>query len=176
MHDQYLEHYGVPGMKWGRRKSTSNLRVVESTRNINGNSKNTTSSKKPSRQPKPLNKTIQTKNDIDNSKRAMEDSKRIIDDSVAKMENTRKLKTKYQLQEQASQMSDKELKDVINRLSMEQRYSDVMTKQGYGASKSNLQKTLETVGNTAAVVGTTAGYVSSALTIYLTIQSIRNGR
>ena len=65
-----------------------------------------------------------------------------------------------------SQMSDKELRDIVNRLNMEERYTQVMKSRGVETGKNRADKILEYAG-TALTIG------SSALSIMIAIKELQ---
>ena len=65
-----------------------------------------------------------------------------------------------------SQMSDKELRDIVNRLNMEERYMQVMKSRDVQVGKSKADKILDYAG-TALTIG------SSALSIMIAIKELQ---
>ena len=200
MNINYLEHYGVPGMKWGRRKdkllgspvielgpneyryksnsssgskygkagdSRSNSSRSNSSRPSSSktNSK-TTNNKNPNNTNSGSSGTTSNKLDIKSAQTGLKESKKIVDASVKYLDNDRKKQTVKDLKQEAKNMTDDELRTVINRLNMEERYVSAMEREGVGRSKTDLQKTLE-------LVGTAVTYADTALEIYDKIQKIR---
>lgn len=209
MSNYFLEHYGVAGMKWGRRRVSSlGPPVIElgpdSYRETNGSSSsgnrstgyrakpnsssnsssggsnksssdkfnrrtydNAESTKPKPKQPNDDNTTSPTnKLSTNDVQTGLKSGKQITDAGVKMLEADRKKRNAKQLKNEAKEMTDDDLKQVISRLSMEEKYVSVMEKQGFGESKTSLQKTLETVGDVVS-------YADTALSIYKTIENMR---
>ena len=110
-YEDFLQHYGVLGMKWGHRKSRSNA----SSNKKHRNTKNTTTSK-----PKPKPKQTQR------------------------------------------ELSDEELRAVINRMRLEREYADLQYRASSRAKVENVVKT----------VGTAALLTTSVVKIYNNLNTI----
>ena len=121
MDNNELMHYGVPGMKWGVRRTRNKSNTMSGYRKRRKAVKSTT----------PLH----------------DDYKRAHDNKSVKT------------------MSDKELRDRLNRLDMEQRYSK-LSPSNTSKGKSYINKVIKT-GTTVATVTTTA------LTIYNNFDKIK---
>lgn len=193
MSNDYLQHYGVPGMKWGRRRvnslgppvieigpdgyrdagssnsnrsnnstgSNSNKRYSSNSNTGSAKSKGNSSTQtnsSPTSNPKPF--------DVKGAQSGLKEGKKLADAGVKKLEADRQKETKKDLKSEARNMTDEDLRKVINRLSMEEKYVQAMEKEGYGKSKTDLQKTLE-------LVGTAVSYADTALEVYDKIQKIR---
>jgi hypothetical protein len=65
-------------------------------------------------------------------------------------------------------MSDKELRDQINRELLERQYNDVFNPPQVSKGREFASKTLEIAGDTLAITG-------SALAVALSIQALRKG-
>lgn len=213
MSNYYLEHYGVAGMRWGRRRASLGAPVVElgsdeyrdagssgsrrsssrrdssrrntdssnssnngnnsssSNRNNNANNSSSTNTRNNSNN-RTTNETTNNANDNSNkfdvkgAKTSLKEGKKLADAGVKYLENDRTKETARNLKSEAKNMTDDDLRQVISRLSMEEKYVAAMTKEGAGKSKTDLQKTLE-------LVGTAVSYADTALDVYDKIQSIR---
>ena len=106
-YDDFLQHYGVLGMKWGHRKARS----TSSSNKKPKSTKNTTTSKpKPKPKPKPSQR----------------------------------------------QLSDDELRAVVNRMRLEREYADLTYR---ASSRSKVESVVRTIGTVAALT-------TSAVKIY----------
>ena len=110
-YDDFLQHYGVLGMKWGHRKARSNASSNKKPKST----KNTTTSK-----PKPKPKPTQR------------------------------------------ELSDEELRAVINRMRLEREYADLQYRASSRAKVENVVKT----------VGTAALLTTSVVKIYNNLNTI----
>ena len=110
-YDDFLQHYGVLGMKWGHRKARSNVSSNKKPKST----KNTTTSK-----PKPKPKQTQR------------------------------------------ELSDEELRAVINRMRLEREYADLQYRASSRAKVENVVKT----------VGTAALLTTSVVKIYNNLNTI----
>ena len=70
------------------------------------------------------------------------------------------------IKDDLSKMSDAELRAIVNRLNMEERYTQVMKSRGVEAGKNRVDKVLEYAG-TALTIG------SSALSIMIAIKELQ---
>ena len=104
-YDDFLQHYGVLGMKWGHRKARSKVSSNKKPKST----KNTTTSK-PKPKPKPKQR----------------------------------------------QLSDEELRAVINRMRLEREYADLTYR---ASSRSKVESVVRTIGTVAALT-------TSAVKIY----------
>lgn len=105
--------------------------------------------------------------DLKSTQEGLKDGKKLIDAGAKYLDDDRKKQSLKDLKSQAKTMSDDELRNVINRLSMEERYVSVMEKEGAVRAKTDFQKTLEIVGSVAA-------YADTAISIYDRIQQVRS--
>ena len=108
-YDDFLQHYGVLGMKWGHRKARSNASSNKKPKST----KNTTTSKP---KPKPTQR----------------------------------------------ELSDEELRAVINRMRLEREYADLTYR---ASSRAKVEKVVKTIGTVAALT-------TSAIKIYENLNKI----
>lgn len=107
MTENELLHYGVLGMKWGVKKARKSSDTVDETRR-NSNTQNSNTQKS----------NTQNSNTKQQSKKFV----------------TKKQRQK-QIMEDLNSMSDKELRERLNRMQMEQQYIRMMTPEKSAAKK-----------------------------------------
>lgn len=124
-----LYHYGVPGMKWGVRRSHAQVR----TDTIN-------------RQTKKLGQVSSLGK---SSSSAFNEASRLADRAANSGKVSKKVKNEL------SKMSDQELRNRLNRINMEQQYASLNPgKMARGASR--VSSALATIGSLAAIGGSVA--------------------
>lgn len=175
MNDYELYHWGVKGMKWGVRKKRKN-----DTTQWSDDYKSTQKLKKKSVKElsnedlrKINSRDVLESNYAKNNKKPnrLEGSKKVLDASSnfanqAKSLN-RAIPTKQRRdQVDLSSMSDKELRDRINRANLERQYNDICNPPRVSKGRETLSTVLE-VGGSVLAVG------SSALGIALAIKELR---
>ena len=143
MNADELKHYGIKGMKWGVRRfqNSDGSLTADGKKRYSGDNL------------KDIQKQVnQGKNVVDGVKKTRT--------KVAEKQHEKKIKSDL------SQMSDKELRDIVNRLNMEERYMQVMKSRDVQVGKSKADKILDYAG-TALTIG------SSALSIMIAIKALQ---
>ena len=143
MNADELKHYGIKGMKWGVRRfqNSDGSLTADGKKRYSGDNL------------KDIQKQVnQGKNVVDGVKKTRT--------KVAEKQHEKKIKSDL------SQMSDKELRDIVNRLNMEERYMQVMKSRDVQVGKSKADKILDYAG-TALTIG------SSALSIMIAIKELQ---
>lgn len=133
-----LYHHGIKGMKWGVRRTAAQL----------GH---------------PTGKI-----DLQKTKKRVEAAGTIVTESQninKKVSSKKQRKMQKQQVQTAKAMTDKELRERVNRLNMEQQYARLSTEQ-MNAGKVNVDKVLAEVGTAVAVT-------NSVLAIALAIQKLK---
>lgn len=133
-----LYHHGIKGMKWGVRRTAAQL----------GH---------------PTGKI-----DLQKTKKRVEAAGTIVTESQninKKVSSKKQRKMQKQQVQTAKAMTDKELRERVNRLNMERQYARLSTEQ-MNAGKVNVDKVLAEVGTAVAVT-------NSVLAIALAIQKLK---
>lgn len=164
-HSDELYHYGTKGMKWGVRRyqnkdgSLTNAGKKRYDRDLSEHDTDW-AKKNPNANPERW-----VKEDLSRTKRLVDETsqmtgklKRAADDSI---KNNPKVKMDL------SSMSDKEMRDAINRALLERQYNDMFAPQKSTKGREYASKTLEIAGNVLGVTG-------SALAIALAIKDLRS--
>ena len=176
-YDAPLYHNGIVGMKWGVRR----YQKKDGTRTAAGKKREKAESepmtddelisqvrrmnlenqyKKLSKENEPVSKTEKTKKVVDATSNIVNQAKNLNRESV----RTQRTKEKLDL----SEMTDKDLRDRINRTNLEHQYTDLFAKEQTTVSKGQdfATKCLE-IGGSVLAIG------SSALGIALAIKELR---
>lgn len=160
-----LQHWGVKGMKWGVRRyqNTDGSLTLAGQKRYERDQKENSGKKKGNKvgQADP-NRWV--KEDMERSKRLTDASSNMTGE--LKKINDKAIKDTPKAKMDLSNMSDKELRDQINRAFLERQYNDMFAPQTTSKGREYAGKVLETAGSVLAVT-------SSALGIALAIKELR---
>lgn len=134
-------HHGVKGMKWGVRKSNPSS-------GGSGSSRKSISTGEVKALKKSVDSTNQAVNEVRKINREMSSG------------STKKAKAKARVE--ASMMTDKELRDRVNRLNMEQQYANLIESNSVSKGHARTEKILSNAG-TILTVGSTALSIALAI-------------
>lgn len=138
-----LYHYGIKGMKWGvRRFQNSDGSLTAEGR-----------------------KRYESE-DIRNMQKQVDKGKNVVDGVKRSKAKAAEKRTEKKIKDDLSRMSDQELRAIVNRLNMEERYMQVMKTRDVQIGKSKVDKILDYAG-TALTIG------SSALSIMIAIKELQ---
>ena len=143
MNADELKHYGIKGMKWGVRRF----------QNSDGSLT-------------PEGRKRYDSDDLKETQKKVEKGKAMVDGVKKTRTKAAEKQHEKKIKSDLSQMSDKELRDIVNRLNMEERYTQVMKSRGVETGKNRADKILEYAG-TALTIG------SSALSIMIAIKELQ---
>lgn len=160
-----LHHWGVKGMKWGVRKyqdkdgtltNAGQRRYARDQRENRGKKKgNKVGEADPNRW---------VKEDLERSKRLAE-STNTMTNRLTQI-NDRQIKNKPKVKMDLSSMSDKDMREQINRALLERQYNDMFAPQKTSKGREYVSKTLE-------IAGDALGVTASALGIALAIKELK---
>lgn len=163
MDNNTLAHYGVPGMKWGVRRY----------RNEDG-SLTAAGKRRAERDMSELSKTKQkayvpnankwVKDDLSRSKRLVEETGQMA--NKLKSANEKAARNKPKKTMDLSNMTDKEMRDQINRALLEKQYNDMFAPQNTSRGRDYANQILDSAGDVLAIT-------ASALGIALAIKELR---
>lgn len=138
-----IKHHGIKGQKWGvRRYQNEDGSLTADGRKRYGSE------------------------DMRNVKKQVDNGKNVVDGVKRSKAKAAEKKTEKKIKDDLSQMSDQELRDIVNRLNMEERYMQVMKSRDVQVGKSKADKILDYAG-TALTIG------SSALSIMIAIKELQ---
>lgn len=172
--DGELYHWGIKGMKWGvRRYQNADGSLTEKGKKRyerdarekgydkkDGDTYYKNVGKKSRREDLEIDADRYVKEDLDRSKRVAEETERTV--NKLKTANDNAMRNRPKTRADLSKMTDKELRDRINREYLERQYNDMFTPQKSNKGREYASKILETTGT---IVGITGGALGIAVAI-----------
>lgn len=138
-----LKHYGIKGMKWGvRRFQNKDGSLTADGRKRYGSE------------------------DLKSMQKQVNQGKNVVDGVKKTRAKAVEKQTEKKIRDDLSKMSDRELRDIVNRLNMEERYMQVMKSRDVVTGKSKVDKILDYAG-TALTIG------GSALSIMVAMKELQ---
>lgn len=165
-----LQHYGVVGMKWGvRRYQNKDGTLTEAgKKRYDRDQRENAAKKKENRidvsEPDPQR---WSREDTERAKRTVDAASSLVKEVKKAEQDTRPKAQKKQLD--LSQMSDKEMREKINRELLERQYNQLFAE----VEETKVSKGRETVKNILNTGGTVLAVTSSALGIALAIKELK---
>ena len=143
MNADELKHYGIKGMKWGvRRFQNKDGSLTADGRKRYGSE------------------------DLKSMQKQVNQGKNVVDGVKKTRAKAAEKQTEKKIRDDLSKMSDRELRDIVNRLNMEERYMQVMKSRDVVTGKSKVDKILDYAG-TALTIG------GSALSIMVAMKELQ---
>lgn len=164
MHENYLIHYGVPGMKWGiRRYQPYSVRARASGKSGKevGEAKKLSKDERKARNKqlvdKALTQNIKGGKDKPNVSPAEQAFKKLndISENAEKIDRVIQKKKSLSHPRESKQLSDEELRKRINRMNLEKQY-DQLKAEDTERGKMTTKDLLETIGAVTAIAASTA--------------------
>ena len=165
MHDNYLCHYGVKGMRWGvRRYQNSDGSLTTAGRKRYERDQRENSGKKKGNKVGQADPNRWVKEDLTRTQRLTNETAGLARN--LKAANDQSIRSKPRKKMDLSSMSDQELRNQINRELLERQYNDVFNPPTVSKGRQYASQILETTGTVLAIG-------SSALGIALAIKDLR---
>lgn len=163
MENNALMHYGVLGMKWGvrRYRNKDGSLTAAGKRRAESDMSELSNNKKKSYTP---NADKWVKDDLSRSRKLVEETGQLT--NKLKTANDNAIKNKPRTKMDLSSMSDKEMRDQINRALLERQYNDIFNPQKVSKGRQYTSQILESTGTILGIAG-------SALGIALAIKELR---
>lgn len=159
--DGELYHWGVKGMKWGvRRYQNEDGSLTEKGRKRYERDQRENAGKKKGNKVGQADPNRWVKEDLDRSKRVAEETERTI--NKLKTANDNAMRNRPKTRADLSKMTDKELRDKINREYLERQYNDMFTPQKTNNGRKYAGQILEAAGT---IIGITGGALGIAVAI-----------
>jgi len=166
-----LEHYGIPGMKWGIHRYQRKDGGRTSAGNKRGKTSSMTDDELTSKVKRlNLEKQYKELSKENTSVSKTEKTKKIVDATSTLVNQAKNLNQKSSKKTQKmdlSKMTDEELRDRINRTNLERQYNDMF------APATTVSKGRQYVSNILDGVGSALVVGSSALGIALAVKELR---
>lgn len=165
MENNVLQHHGIKGMKWGvRRYQNDDGTLTEAGQKRYERDQRENAGKKKGNKVGSADPNRWVKEDMERTKKLTDASSHMT--SELKRINDKAIKDKPRTKMNLKSMSDKEMRDAINRALLEKQYNDMFNPPTISRGRDYTMKVLETAGSALAVT-------SSALGIALAIKELK---
>ena len=169
-YNNQIWHWGVKGMKWGVRRyqnadgslTDAGKRRYES--DVATNAKKKKDNRLPEEGLKDSNRWV--KEDTERTKRVVDTGNQMAGNLKALSDKSMKIQSRRTEKMDLSKMTDQEMRERINRAMLEKQYDDMFNPKKVYSGREAVSDTLEIAGSVLAIT-------SSALSIALAIQELR---
>ena len=163
--DEYLRHWGIKGQKWGvRRYQNKDGSLTDAGQKRYARDQRENAGKNKGKKVAQADPNRWVKEDMERSRKLANETSGLVNN--LKTANNNSLKNKPKQRQDLSSMTEKELRDRINREYLERQYNDLFTPQKVSKGREYATKILETTGTALAIT-------SSALGIALSIKELK---
>lgn len=160
-----LYHHGIKGQKWGvRRYQNSDGTLTQHGKKRYARDQRENTGKKKGNKVGEADPNRWVREDMERSKKLTNETSGLVNN--LKTANNNILKNKSKTKMDLSNMSDKEMRDRINREFLERQYNDMFAPQKTNKGRETVNKILDNAGSALAVT-------SSALGIALAIKELK---
>ena len=156
-----LQHWGIKGQKWGVRRYQN----ADGSLTPAGIKRYRDDAAKIERQMNSDKKEVTSK-DYESALKGVKKADDALNDIRKTRQEPKKAAYEAEVRRKVSSMSDKELQQAVNRLNMEERYTQVMTQRG------KLEKGKSKVDQILDVAGSTLTGAATALSIMVAITQL----
>lgn len=153
MNNEELKHYGIKGQKWGRRRfqNQDGSLTAEGKKRYD---KDGDSEPRDMKKVEENTKAIKKLND--SSQTVLQESSKIAKNRREKKQKQINEEIDEAVREHVSKMSDQELREAVNRLNMEERYTQVMQQRNHiEIGRSRTEKFMDRTATTLTLASTT---------------------
>lgn len=154
MENNCLYHYGIKGQRWGVRRYQNKDGSLTPAGKKRAAREMSELSEKKKKSYKP-NTDKWVKDDLSKSKRLVEETNTMT--NKLKNMNDNAIRKQPKATMDLSNMTDKEMRDQINRALLERQYNDMFAPQKTSRGREYASQMLETAGNVLAVTGSALG-------------------
>ena len=171
-YNDQIWHWGVKGMKWGVRRyqntdgSLTDAGKRRYSTDVTANAKKKKDNRLPEESLNDPNRWV--KEDRERTKRVVDSGSQMAGNLKTLNDKSMRIQARRTPKMDLSKMTDQEMREQINRAMLEKQYDDMFNPKRVYSGREAVSDTLEVAGSVLAIT-------SSALSIALAIQKLREG-